>query len=132
MRPCILFVDDEPVLLKSLMLALSKDRRRWDLEAVESGQMALDWLSRRHCDVIVSDMRMPGMTGEQLLTEVQSRYPSTMLILLTGYSDPEAVARLSPFLYTKLAKPCPPPVLREAIEGALAAIAAHAAKTPLT
>jgi DNA-binding NtrC family response regulator len=122
-RPCILFVDDEPAVLRSLMMSLFKDRRRWDLESVESGAAALEWLQQRRCDVIVSDMRMPAMTGEQLLDEVRRRYPAMVLILLTGYSDPEAIARLAPFLHARLAKPCPSAVLRDAIEGALVKIA---------
>ena len=71
----ILFVDDEPMVLQGLQRMLRHMRTDWDMAFVESGSKALDLMAQTPCDVVVSDMRMPGMNGAQLLTEVMSATP---------------------------------------------------------
>src|SRR4051812_14358990 len=104
-KPRILFVDDEPDILQSLRLVLHGDRARWQLAFASSAKEALDELARSHYDVVVSDMRMPDMDGEQLLVRVQQEHPRAGRVLLTGYSDPEALQRVRPILHELLMKP---------------------------
>ena len=84
----ILFVDDERQILSSL----KRLARRLGYKALiaNGGQEGLDVLEANEVDIIVSDMRMPKMTGAEFLEQVAKRWPSTMRILLTGYSDIES------------------------------------------
>jgi len=81
----VLLVDDEANILSSLKRLLRPEGYR--LLTAESGDEALKVLETEAVDLVVSDMRMPGMTGAQLLEAVCQRYPDTVRILLTGYAD---------------------------------------------
>ena len=63
MRKAILFVDDDPNILDGLRRMLRSMRKEWDMAFAQSGQEALDLMAEKPFDVIVSDMRMPGMDG---------------------------------------------------------------------
>ena len=86
----ILCVDDEPNILRSLSWLLRKD---FDVMTAPSGQEALALVRQNDFDVIVSDQRMPGMSGVEFLREVCLIAPRAMRILLTGYSDLQSVMR---------------------------------------
>lgn len=86
----VLCVDDEPGILRSLKWLLQKD---FEVHVADSGHGALDLVRAHDFDVIISDQRMPGMTGVEFLREVCHISPRAMRILLTGYSDLEAVTR---------------------------------------
>lgn len=84
----VLFVDDEPRILTTMRMLF---RGRYHLLFANSGSEALDILAKNDVDVIVSDQRMPEMTGIEFLRRVRdSKYPA-MRILLTGYSDLKAI-----------------------------------------
>jgi len=102
----ILFVDDEPNVLDGLRRMLRGLRREWDMEFVESGPEALDRLAGTDFDVVVSDMRMPGMDGSQLLREVMQRHPATVRMILSGQCDREAVLKCVGPTHQFLTKPC--------------------------
>ncbi len=89
----ILFVDDEPMLLQGLQRMLRPFKSEWDMAFVESGQEALNKLREHPFDVIVTDMRMPGMNGAELLKEVVRLYPSMVRIVLSGHADKELVSQ---------------------------------------
>lgn len=84
----LLFVDDEERVLRSLR---SVFRRDYDIYVASSGVEALEILAQQPIDVIVSDQRMPNMTGNELLAKVRHQYPRVMRILLTGYVDKMAI-----------------------------------------
>src|SRR5260221_14255094 len=90
MKKKILFVDDEPNILGGLRRMLRPLHEEWTTEFAESGVQALALLAREPFDVIVSDMRMLGMTGAQLLEHVRSQYPKMVRIILTGQCDEES------------------------------------------
>jgi HD-like signal output (HDOD) protein len=117
-RKRILFVDDEPHVLGGLQDLLRRHRREWDMVFVASGQMALDELEKAPFDVVVSDMRMPGMDGSELLRCVQHEYPSIARIILSGYAEREAMIRALPVAHQFLSKPCGRDELHAAIERA--------------
>lgn len=87
-KPTILFVDDEERILRSLKLLFM---REYQVRTASSGQEALEILRRETVHALVSDQRMPQMTGVELLRQARDVSPNTMRLLLTGYSDIEAI-----------------------------------------
>lgn len=81
----VLCVDDEANILKSLNRLFRRSGYR--VICAEGGEAGLEVLGREAVDLVVSDMRMPGMDGAQFLTHVAERWPAVMRILLTGYAD---------------------------------------------
>ena len=115
-QPRVLCVDDEPRVLEGLTLHLRKD---YEVHSACSGDDALKKLRElKRVNVIVSDMRMPGMDGATLLAQVMVLYPDITRILLTGEAGREAavsaVNRGNIFRF--LTKPCAPDQLRSAVE----------------
>ncbi|MEM9602657.1 MAG: HD domain-containing phosphohydrolase [Pseudomonadota bacterium] len=87
-RPVVLCVDDEASILASLKRALRK--QSFELLIANSGEEALAVFEERTVDLVISDMRMPTMTGAELLARIYKQWPDTMRILLTGYADMES------------------------------------------
>tara|TARA_R110002167_G_scaffold26148_5_gene90133 strand:- start:3959 stop:5983 length:2025 start_codon:yes stop_codon:yes gene_type:complete len=85
----VLIVDDEINITLSFQRLFRKQPYR--ILTANSGQQALEILAAERVDVVVSDQRMPGMTGAELFTLVQQRYPQTIRLLLSGYTDFEAL-----------------------------------------
>lgn len=112
----ILFVDDEPQLLHGLENALRKQRKQWEMKFVNSGEAALGALEQGEYDVVVCDMRMPGMDGPSLLGKVKDTYPRTARIVLSGQADQQSILRSVPVAQQFLSKPCDPETLRATIE----------------
>jgi HD-like signal output (HDOD) protein len=109
-------VDDEVAVLDALQNLLRKERKRWDMAFAVGAQEALRELERAPVDVIVSDMRMPGMDGAELLARVRDDYPRTARLVLSGHAEREAVLRVLPVAHQYLSKPCDVDLLRAAIE----------------
>ncbi|MES0874765.1 response regulator [Sinimarinibacterium thermocellulolyticum] len=84
----VLFVDDEPRVLTTMRVLF---RAQYQVFTAEGGAQALELLKTQPVDVIVSDQRMPGMTGIELLRAARELNPNAMRILLTGYSDLNAI-----------------------------------------
>jgi HD-like signal output (HDOD) protein len=112
MKKHILFVDDEPNVLQGLQRMLRPLRDEWEMTFVSSGPEALACLEQAPFDVIVSDMRMPGMDGAQLLTEVMHRHPEVIRIVLSGQANREVVMKAVGPTHQYLAKPCDPESLK--------------------
>jgi|HubBroStandDraft_5_1064220.scaffolds.fasta_scaffold05370_3 putative nucleotidyltransferase with HDIG domain len=115
MNTRIVFVDDELNILQAMGRSFHGMRNEWNMEFLSSGAAALDSLSKAPADVIVSDMRMPGMDGWQLLAEVKKRYPQTVRLVLSGHADPSSVMRAVGTAQLYLAKPCESGSLKAAI-----------------
>jgi putative nucleotidyltransferase with HDIG domain len=116
----ILFVDDEPHVLQGLRRILRPLRHEWDTEFVDTGPKALETLARREFDVVVTDMRMPGMDGVELLREVMKKYPHIVRIVLSGHSDRETILQSIWLTHQFLAKPCDAGTLKSTVSRALA------------
>lgn len=112
----ILFADDESNILEGIRRSLHADRDRWDMQFVVGGEAALQACAECGFDVIISDMRMPGMDGATLLGHVQDRFPNTARIILSGFSDGALATRAVPVAHRFLAKPCNASELHLAIE----------------
>lgn len=112
----ILFVDDEPNVLSGLRNLLRKQRHQWDMLFATSGPAALEELAKAPVDVIVSDMRMPGMDGAALLTKVRDLYPQTARIVLSGHAERDAIARVVSVAHQFLSKPADAGAVQVVIE----------------
>ncbi len=114
----VLFVDDEPRVLEALQRMLFDAAGSWEVETATSGQEALNLLSGSRFDVIVTDMRMPGMDGAQLLEQVHERWPSMTRIVLSGQTDQQQAMKALGSAHQFLSKPCNPKMLTEVVENA--------------
>jgi HD-like signal output (HDOD) protein len=112
-RKAVLFVDDDKNVLDGLERMLRPLRRDWTMAFVNSGNEALEALERCSYDVLVTDMRMPGMNGVELMEQVLNRYPRVIRIALSGNAERDAVVRAVRFAHQYLAKPCEPALLKE-------------------
>ena len=87
--PTLLLVDDEAFILNALKRLLRRDG--YQILTAEGGRQGLDVLATTPVDVIVSDQRMPGMTGVEFLREARKRFPDTVRIVLSGYTELQSV-----------------------------------------
>jgi len=114
----VLFVDDEPRVLEAIQRMLSEAAEHWEVDTATSGPQALEKLARAKFDVLVTDMRMPGMDGAQLLAEVNERWPSITRIVLSGQTDQEQAMNALVTAHQFLSKPCNPRMLTRVVEDA--------------
>jgi HD-like signal output (HDOD) protein len=112
----VLFVDDEPMMLDLLRMTVEMMSGEWETRFAESGHRALSLMEKEQFDLVVSDMRMPGMTGVQLLNEVMRRHPATSRIILSGYADREDLLRCVGVTHQFLAKPCELPAIQATLK----------------
>lgn len=116
----ILFVDDEPNVLDGLRRMLRPMRKEWEMAFAPGGEEALAALAEKQFDVVVTDMRMPGMDGAALLKEVMHKHPHLVRIVLSGHSSEEASVRSVGVAHQFLAKPCEKEKLKQTIYHAFA------------
>ncbi len=112
----ILFVDDETSFLDGVRRMLLSERERWQMKFLTSGEDALSACAEQPFDVVVSDLRMPGMDGIELLGKIRELYPETARILISGNSEFTLPSRAVSVAYRILVKPCHEPELRQALE----------------
>jgi len=112
----VLFVDDEPRVLEALERSLHIGGGGWETRFVNSGEAALAALDDTQFDVIVSDMRMPGMDGAALLAAVAARAPAMVRIVLSGQAEEASALRVVRVAHQFLAKPCDVKTLRQVVE----------------
>ena len=91
----VLFVDDEPRVLEGIERMLFHLADEWDITCVESGAAALHELEEAPYNVVVTDMRMPGMDGAALLREICQHFPHIIRIVLSGHAELESALRAS-------------------------------------
>lgn len=102
----ILFVDDEPAILEGLQDLLHGHRRRWDMTFICGGEAAITAMNDANYDVVVSDVRMPGVGGVDVLEHAKANHPQSIRIALTGYSDEKSTIELARLAQRYLRKPC--------------------------
>jgi len=112
-KPCIICVDDEEIVLQSLKIQLEESfKSQYDIELANSGSMALEIVDDmieegRRVHLIICDMIMPNMKGDELLAVIKKKSPDTVSILLTGLAEKEDVVNAinNAGLYKYIAKP---------------------------
>ena len=117
-RTKILVVDDEEVVRLSHSRLLSGDD--CNVETVWNGAAALAEMERRPYDLVLLDLRMPGMDGLTTLRAIKDRWPSAEVVIITGYPSVETAKeaiRLGAYGY--LAKPVPPDEVIRVASGAI-------------
>jgi putative nucleotidyltransferase with HDIG domain len=114
----VLFVDDEICVLQGLERMLHGLRQQWTMRFALSGPAALAKLDEQPAEVVVSDLRMPGMCGGELLAAVARRWPETIRFILSGQADQGMVLRTIGPAHQFLQKPCDAEVLKVAIQTA--------------
>ncbi len=118
----IIIVDDDPDILDLLDRTLSSDDRvRYEIITVGDAESAIDMMKKQDFDMIISDHKMAGMSGVELLSRVIKKYPDMIRILITGYSEldlaKEAINRAKVHHYIE--KPWNNQDIRDTIYGAL-------------
>jgi HD-like signal output (HDOD) protein len=111
----ILFVDDEARVLEGVRRSIYGMRDEWHVRFSDSAAAALAELATHPADVVVSDLRMPGMDGSQLLCEVKRLYPEVVRVILSGQSESESIVRTMRIAHQYLSKPCDGATLKAAI-----------------
>ncbi len=114
----ILFVDDEPRVLRGLERSFYRMRDAWEMVFVEDGRSALELMAARSFDVVVTDMRMPGMNGSELLARVMELHPQTVRLVLSGHADGQLIHSCVGTAHQFLSKPCDPDALARVIDRA--------------
>jgi DNA-binding NtrC family response regulator len=117
----VLFVDDEQNVLDGTRRVLHGLRSEWDMHFVDSASRALEVLDAGgRFDVVVSDMRMPGMDGAELLEQVQRLQPGIVRVIFSGRAEVEYALRMATCAHQFLTKPCDPAVLKAVITRSIA------------
>ena len=111
----ILFVDDNENIINGIQRQLRPYRDQWEVFFASNATQALDLMSQQTIDLIVTDILMPNMRGDQLLKKVSSDYPGTVRMILSGYADEETLKSGLEVAHQYLSKPCSAEMLREAI-----------------
>lgn len=102
----VLLVDDNLNVLHSFMRSLHSSNYLWSVVTAESAANALEIMASEKIDVIVSDLRMPGMDGVELLGIVAQKFPATLRIAITGDADPHLCQQATLVAHQFIAKPC--------------------------
>ena len=102
----ILFVDDDPHILDGIRRALRSKRREWSMGFAADPAAAIDACAEQAPDVVVTDLRMPGIGGEGLLEHLSQHHPDAVRIVLSGTADPHTTLRTVKLAHQFLAKPC--------------------------
>jgi len=117
-RPLVVIVDDDPEILRSLGRLLR--REAYDLLSTDSPRRVLEWAYRRPVDLVITDQRMPEMSGTDLLGILRRQSPKTIGIILSGYPDTAVIVKRTGLQIERLiAKPWDDGTLRETIRTVL-------------
>jgi HD-like signal output (HDOD) protein/ActR/RegA family two-component response regulator len=106
MKQKILFVDGETLELKDLMNKLAARPHPWELLYARNGLEALGVLDKTSCDAVVADLRLPDMSGDQLLGQVMKQFPQVHRVALADLADLQSLLRCVGNVYQFLTKPC--------------------------
>jgi putative nucleotidyltransferase with HDIG domain len=118
-RQALLFVDDEPRVLQGLERMLRPLRHEWGMTFVGGGVEALTALGTAGYDVLITDIRMPGMNGVELMERVRDHHPHVIRMALSGHAERGVVVRAVGLAHQFLSKPCEPELLKDTLAQAL-------------
>lgn len=114
----ILVVDDEKIIRDGCAKVLTKEG--WEVRTASSGAEGLKLLEERPCDLLLLDLKMPGLSGMEVLQQVRELYPELLVVVITGYATVEsAVEAMKAGAYDFISKPFLPDQLRIVVQRAL-------------
>jgi len=116
----VIFVDDESRVLDGIRRLLYPMRSEWEMSFAGSGEQALEMIQAAPVDVVISDIRMPGMDGTELLSLVRERHPEIVRIVLSGQSERDLTLKSALCAHQYLSKPCDAESLKNTISRAFA------------
>ncbi len=117
----IIFVDDDVNVGQGMKRMLRPMRKQWDMVFATSGDEALELMAREEpFDIVISDMKMPGMHGSEFLAAVLEKYPETIRFALSGSPGSGAVVQTATIVHQFLVKPFDPQLLMQLILRAFA------------
>ncbi len=112
----VLFVDDEARILTGIENALLFADHELTADFANSGEEALALLDAKRYDVIVTDMKMPGLNGADVLERTKARHPDVVRVILSGEVEPDLAERAMPLTHEFVSKPCAPEHLFDIID----------------
>ncbi len=114
----ILVIDDEEIIRDSCVQVLSSDE--CDVQTAEDGQKGLELIRERLYDIVVLDLKMPGVSGMEVLKEIRTHFPETLVVVITGYASVEsAVEAMREGAYDFIPKPFTPDEIRFIVKRAV-------------
>lgn len=116
MKLSILFVDDDKDILLGYKNMLFTMRKKWDLFLASSVNKALEVLNSERIDIIVADLKMPGLDGNDLLNIVKEKWPNIIRIVLSGQQDYSQIINTTQSAHQFLSKPCDGAMLKAKIQ----------------
>ncbi len=123
-RRRILIVDDEEQVLFVWCNALRKQANRYQIETAQSGQEALAKLLAMPFDLVITDLRMPGLSGQELTDQIRDICPETTVIWITAYRSPDIDAEAKQMGVTRcLDKPLKVGQIRQVVQQAFYPVA---------
>jgi len=119
----LLIVDDEAVIQQSCADIFTEKSDHYDIITVSSGEKALAALEEKSFDVILTDLKMPGLPGLKLISAIRNRFPQTAIIVITGYATVKtAVEAMKLGAIDFVPKPFTPDEIFDAVENVVARI----------
>lgn len=112
----LMFVDDDLLVLEALRRGMRSMQAEWSMRFANSASDALQQLATEAADVVVSDMRMPGMDGSEFLAEIKRLYPQSARFILSGHPGIQPIECETHHAHCYLSKPCDAVTLKAAIE----------------
>lgn len=117
-KPRVLVVDDEERIQEACRRMLSDEG--CEVEVAQNGAMGLEMIKQTHFDIVLLDLMMPGLTGMEVLSDIKSRHPDTVIIVITGYATLEhSIETMKKGAFDFLSKPFSPGELRTVISKAI-------------
>ncbi|MEM6927887.1 MAG: response regulator, partial [Myxococcota bacterium] len=114
--PRILFIDDDARLLSGIRRNLRRHRRDWEFAFAQGGANGIFALDQAPVDVLVTDLKMPGVAGDAVLRYAAEHYPDTVRVVMSGYADRSVTLETVQLAHQFLAKPCEGQVLRDRLD----------------
>lgn len=112
----ILFVEDDPVLMSNMRRTLSVMRRHWDMRFFSSAEEAVLAMARQPFDVVVTDLTLKGMNGDEFLSLTQYQYPKVVRVLMADRTEVKETVSNAAIAHCVIAKPCDPSELAVAVQ----------------
>ncbi len=102
----ILIVEDEKAIRNVLRNILTDENKDFEITEAENGKQGLDLMAEKECDLVLCDIKMPGMDGIEVLEQIREKYPDTAVVMISGHGDLDtAVESMRKGAYDYISKP---------------------------